>query len=126
MGSRLIIALLALAGLVNMAIFVRSACGGQDSQCSLVSRDRAARLLWGLPNTGLGAAYYLSVGLLNLLIASHYPALSVTIGRTISLIALAISLFLALYLILKLKIPCPICMVGHGINLLIALVYWLK
>ena len=126
MGFRLIIVLLALSGLINTAIFIRSACRSTESQCSLVCRDRAARLFWGLPNTALGAAYYLMIGMLSLFAAPHYPALSVTIGRTLSLIALATSLFLALYLILKLKTPCPICMLGHGVNLLIALVYWSK
>ena len=80
----------------------------------------------GMPNTALGVVYYLTVGLLCLLIEPGHPAFALTMGRVISTAALAVSLFLALYLILKLKTSCPICMVGHGVNLAIAVLYWLK
>ncbi len=92
--------------------WIPSFCRMEKGACVKILDTPEAKLL-GIPNSVLGAIYYLAI-------------LFVPIDRfeTLFLLASIVSVGLGMYLVRaligRLKVHCPLCYTAHGINLVIA------
>lgn len=102
--------------------FVPVFCRMEEGTCQLVVHHPDARVL-GLPNSLLGAGFYLCLLLLGAGVDS--PMLVVTM-RFASWIAVVLGVYLVYSLVFKVRILCPLCLISHGLNLAIAflLSFW--
>jgi uncharacterized membrane protein len=129
-----IISFLSLAGLLNALYFAMSYYGltrGQgisgiegEGRCLTVMQAPEARVL-GPPNFIPGIAYYLA------LIALSWTAGPASGWRTAAWVASWLTVLMGLYLVhalrFRLRVSCPLCMLGHGINLALAVcltIWW--
>jgi uncharacterized membrane protein len=93
-------------------------CQLEERSCQTVLGTRYARV-FGVPNSLLGVFYYLTVILLLLVGWTTGPIATATIA--VAWFTVALGIFLAYSLFFIIKIPCPLCLTGHTINLLLAL-----
>ena len=126
-----IISFLSLAGLANALYFTASYYGlfqgglipTAGTSCQKVMQTPDARAL-GLPNFLLGVVYYPA---LIALIWTAGPASGwMTAARIASWLAVLLGLYLIHVLRFRLRVSCPLCMAGHGINLALAICLTLK
>ncbi|MFN0157490.1 MAG: vitamin K epoxide reductase family protein [Bacteroidota bacterium] len=102
--------------------FIPGFCRMEDNTCQLVIHHKAARVFY-LPNFVLGMIYYAAVILFAF-------GVSFPFFGTMLLYASWLTVLLAIYLIYSLvyvvKIICPLCLVSHTMNILIALIltFW--
>lgn len=92
-------------------------CQLEERTCQTVLGTKYARV-FGVPNSLLGVLYYLTVILLLLL--GWTSGLIATATIAVAWFTVALGLFLAYSLFFIIKIPCPLCLTGHTINLLLA------
>ncbi len=121
-----IVSFLALAGLANALYFAMSYYGPSrgrlipttGSPCQTVMQTPDGRVL-GLPNFILGMLYYLA------LIALSWTAEPTSRWMTAAWIASWLAVLLGVYLVyallFRLRVSCPLCMMGHAINLALAI-----
>lgn len=92
-------------------------CQLEERTCQTVLGTTYARVL-GVPNSLLGVFYYLTVILLLSGGWTTGPIATATIA--VAWFTVALGIFLAYSLFFIIKIPCPLCLTGHTINLLLA------
>jgi uncharacterized membrane protein len=96
--------------------FIPGFCRMRGDACRLVLRDRDGSL-FGLPNSVLGMMYYLPL----LYIGLKGPVEPLTQKMMlVSWLTVAVGLYLTYSLLVRLKVVCPLCLVSHLLNLLIA------
>lgn len=103
--------------------FVPAFCRMEEGTCQLVVHHVDARAL-GVPNSLLGVGYYI---LLILLGAGMNPPLFVSLMRFASWISVVLAAWLVHSLLFRIKLMCLLCLVSHGLNLVIAVLltlYW--
>lgn len=97
---------------------------GALEEASVVQTARA-RAIGGVPNSFLGIAYYLSLGLAAFFLA--VPGVYVA-ALVASVLAATMSLYLAYSLLFVTKMPCANCWTGHTVNwalfVLLVVGYW--
>lgn len=89
-----------------------------EQTCARVVDTPQARLLFGVPNSVLGAAWYV------LVLAAAGQALATGAVPpswclpllAASLATVAMSAYLAWVLLARLRTPCALCFLGHGVN----------
>jgi uncharacterized membrane protein len=74
--------------------------------------------VFGLPNFALGILYYLA--LIALPFAAEPDSEWMTAAAVISWFIVLFGIYLVYALFFKIRLSCPLCMVGHGINLALA------
>jgi uncharacterized membrane protein len=92
-------------------------CRLEERTCQTVLGTKYARV-FGVPNSLLGVLYYLTVILL--LSAGWTAGAIATATIAVAWFTVALGAFLAYSLFFIIKIPCPLCLTGHTINLLLA------
>jgi uncharacterized membrane protein len=120
---RLLITVLCGVGLYASLFMLaksRRAAKGLLQEPSVVQSPRA-RLLWGIPNSAVGVAYYPLVALAVWLL----PANSLLPALVLAAAAAAMSFVLAYSLLFITKMPCPFCWTSHGINWSLLVLLWL-
>lgn len=104
-------------------------CRLEKRTCQTVLGTRFARV-FGVPNSLLGVAYYLVVIVLLSTGCIRYPGgffighLGIEIGTAVLIVAwftVLLATFLAYSLFFIIRIPCPLCLAAHTINLALAL-----
>jgi uncharacterized membrane protein len=102
-------------------------CNTEESKCLNVLGTPYARVFW-VPNSLLGVLYYLAVlGFVawEALVDVPLPILNAYLG--VAAFTVAFGIYLTYALFFRIKIPCPLCLTGHGINLAIAaIVVWIR
>jgi uncharacterized membrane protein len=100
-------------------------CRMKESTCQTVLSVRDARLL-GFPNSALGILYY---GILCFITVAGGWESGGFVHRFflwVSILVVLLSFYLSHSLLYRIKIVCPLCFVSHGINVLIALLLFIK
>ncbi|MEK6321805.1 MAG: vitamin K epoxide reductase family protein [Acidobacteriota bacterium] len=94
-----------------------SVCRLEEHSCKTVLGTKYARV-FGVPNSLLGVLYYLIV--ISVLLGgwTAVPVSTALIAVAWYTVALGVVLAYALFFIIK--IPCPLCLTGHTINLTLA------
>jgi uncharacterized membrane protein len=92
-------------------------CRLEERTCQTVLGTKYARV-FGVPNSLLGLLYYLTVVLLLSVGWTAGPIATATIA--VAWFTVALGVFLAYSLFFIIRIPCPLCLTGHTINLLLA------
>ncbi len=101
------------------ARWIPQVCRMEEETCATIIDTRYGRAIGGLPNAVYGMAWYLIVlGLAGVILTIGYvPAC------TLFLLAAAGTVMFSVYLIWalveKLDVACPLCYLGHGLNLAI-------
>jgi uncharacterized membrane protein len=100
-------------------------CRMKESACQTVLSTKDARL-FGIPNSALGVLYYGVVFLVT--VAGGWQEVDAMHGFIlwISILVVLLSLYLSYSLLFRIKIMCPLCFVSHAINILIALLLFIK
>jgi len=93
-------------------------CRLKDRTCQTVLTTKYARL-FGVPNSLLGVLYYSAVIVLLSGGWAAGPVASALIAAAWFAVAVGFLLVYSLFFIIR--IPCPLCLAGHAINLLLAL-----
>jgi uncharacterized membrane protein len=89
-------------------------CRLDEGTCQTVLSTKYARV-FGLPNSLLGVLYYVAV---IVLLAGGWATGSIGLALiVVSWFTVALGLFLVYALFFIIKIPCPLCLAGHTINL---------
>ncbi|MBV8424336.1 MAG: vitamin K epoxide reductase family protein [Candidatus Eremiobacteraeota bacterium] len=102
-----------------MARKARRAARGELTEPSVV-HSSAARLVGGVPNAMFGLIYYPCVAL-----AVALPVDNVRrVAFGASLLAAAMSLYLAYSLLFRTKRPCPYCWTAHAVNWILPFLLW--
>jgi uncharacterized membrane protein len=103
-------------------------CRLEKQTCQTVLDTRFARV-FGVPNSLLGVAYYSAVIVLVSTGWIRYPGgvfighLGIEIGAAVLIVAwftVLLATFLAYSLFFIIRIPCPLCLAAHAINLALA------
>lgn len=93
-------------------------CQLEERTCQTVLGTRFARV-FGVPNSLLGVFYYIAVVTI---VLNGWNAAPVGIALVVvAWFTVALGLFLAYSLFFIIKIPCPLCLAGHAINLTVAI-----
>ncbi len=97
---------------------VPAVCRMSDDSCQLVIRHPDAHI-FSLPNAVYGVGFYLL-----LIVSILFPDTSFlhTAVLVVSWISVAVGIYLIYSLFFKIKIPCPLCLTAHGINIVLAVV----
>lgn len=113
-----ITALCALGLYASVFMFRKTlrARSGALAEPSVVQRP-AAELLFGVPNSAFGIAYYLLLGMA-VWVATGW--LWITVLAAVTAAAL-MSVWLAYSLLYRTRMPCPYCWTSHAINWLLVL-----
>lgn len=93
-------------------------CRLEERTCQTVLTTKYARV-FGVPNSLLGVLYYLAV--VFVLLAGWTTGPIATATLVVAWFTVALGIFLAYSLFFIIKIPCPLCLTGHSINLILAL-----
>lgn len=92
-------------------------CRLEEHTCQTVLGTKYARV-FGLPNSLLGVVYYIAV---IVLLAGDWATGSISIAIiVVAWFTVALGVFLVYSLFFIIKIPCPLCLAGHTINLTLA------
>ena len=97
--------------------FVPWFCRMDEGSCALIIHHRDASV-FGVPNSLLGIGYYgtlLAAGL------SGGEVLSMHVLQVIAWLCVVLGVYLVYSLVLKVKVLCPLCLISHSINLVIAI-----
>ena len=95
-----------------------SVCRLKDRTCQTVLTTKYARL-FGVPNSLLGILYY---GAVIVIVGSGWTGAPVGSALIVmAWLAVAVGFLLVYSLFFIIRIPCPLCLAGHTINLLLAL-----
>lgn len=97
-------------------------CRLDESTCHRVVHHPDARV-FGIPNSVMGIVYYVLVLFFSLSTSAQ------VIGPTLmyaSWVTVALAIYLTYSLTLKLSVLCPLCLVCHGTNILVAVVLTLN
>jgi len=97
---------------------IPSVCRLEERTCQTVLGTKYARV-FGVPNSLLGVLYYLIV-IAVLLIGWVTPALAVGL-ILVAWFTVVLGLYLIYALFFIIRIPCPLCLTGHAINLALAI-----
>jgi uncharacterized membrane protein len=93
-------------------------CQLEERTCQTVLGTKYARV-FGVPNSLLGVLYYLTV---ILLLSGGWATGTIAIATiAVAWSTVALGMFLAYSLFFIIKIPCPLCLTGHTINVLLAI-----
>jgi len=137
-----LLGLLSIAGLANALYFTLAYyglirahdrvipsvfCSAEENKCLNVLGTPYARVFW-VPNSLLGVIYYLAIlGLVAWGFLSYVPSLILNSYLGVAAFTVAFGAYLTYALFFKIKIPCPLCLTGHGINLAIAaIMLWVR
>lgn len=94
-------------------------CRLEDRTCKTVLTTRYARL-FGVPNSLLGVLYYLTVIVLML---GGWTSGAIGLALIVAAwFTVAVGLVLIYSLFFIIRIPCPLCLAGHTINLALAII----
>ncbi|MFY9558121.1 MAG: vitamin K epoxide reductase family protein [Blastocatellia bacterium] len=105
-------------GIVPASIWLMpSICRLEERTCQTVLNTRYARV-FGVPNSLLGALYYIVV--ITTLLCGWTTGLVGTGLIVVAWFTVALGIFLAYSLFFIIRIPCPLCLAGHTINLALA------
>ena len=94
-------------------------CRLEERTCRQIVETREARV-FGVPNSVLGVAYYLILGAVAVRggsLPDPWPALLLAVAWG----TVVLGAYLTYRLLAVLKVPCPLCLFSHGLNLGIAL-----
>ena len=91
-------------------------CRMEEGACFAIIDTRDARV-FGVPNAFLGILYYLSVIVFVTMFQSDSESILYQVVVSISAGTVILGAYLTYALLLKLRTPCPLCFIGHGINL---------
>ena len=94
-----------------------SVCRLEQRTCQTVLGTRYARV-FGVPNSLLGVLYYLTVIAVLLMGWTAAPVSGAVIA--VAWFTVVLGLYLAYSLFFVIRIPCPLCLTGHSINLALA------
>ena len=95
-----------------------SVCRLEERTCQTVLSTKYARV-FGVPNSLLGVLYYLSV---IAIVSAGWTVAPITNALiAVAWFTVALGLYLAYSLFFIIKIPCPLCLTGHAINLALAI-----
>jgi uncharacterized membrane protein len=94
-----------------------SVCRLEERTCQTVLGTRYARV-FGVPNSLLGVLYYLTVIAILLMGWTVAPITGALIA--VAWFTVLLGLYLAYSLFFIIRIPCPLCLTGHAINLALA------
>jgi uncharacterized membrane protein len=100
------------------ARLVPNVCRVDKSSCRRILNHRDARVL-GIPNSLVGMLYYATVLIVSIVNPARGVLSLMTFASWCTVLA---GLYLVHSLLFKVKTPCPLCFVSHGINLVIAVV----
>jgi len=100
-------------------------CRMKESTRQTVLSTQDARVL-GIPNSALGVLYYGIVLLITVFGGWDRGSVVHGLFLWISILVVLLSLYLSYSLLYRIKIVCPLCFVSHGINVLIALLLFIK
>jgi len=93
-------------------------CQLEERSCKTVLSTKYARV-FGLPNSLLGVLYYLAV---MLVVTGGFTAAPISVALiAVAWFTVALGLVLAYALFFIIRIPCPLCLTGHTINLALAI-----
>ena len=92
-------------------------CRLEDKTCKTVIETPYGRV-FGLPNSFLGAIYYTAV--ITLILTRQMPTALGLLLVVVSWFTVGLAVFLAYALFFIIRIPCPLCLTAHAINLTIA------
>ncbi len=95
-----------------------SVCRLEERTCQTVLGTKYARV-FGVPNSLLGVLYYLSV--IAILLAGWTVAPITGALIAVAWFTVVLGVYLAYSLFFIIKIPCPLCLTGHAINLALAI-----
>jgi uncharacterized membrane protein len=98
--------------------WIPSVCRMEKGACQLVIRHPDAKV-FGVPNSLLAICYYTSVLALGL--GVDFP-IYVSIVEVASWATVLLAVYLIYSLFFKVKVVCPLCLVSHAINLVLAIV----
>lgn len=89
-------------------------CRMDEASCARVLDTRYARVL-GLPNAVYGLAWYAVVGAAATLasLGEPLPCAPLLAGSAATVL---LSAYLAWALLARLRVPCPLCFLGHAVN----------
>ena len=93
-------------------------CRLEERTCQTVLGTKYARV-FGVPNSLLGVLYYLTV--IAILLAGWTVAPITEALIAVAWFTVVLGLYLAYSLFFTIRIPCPLCLTGHGINLALAI-----
>ena len=95
-----------------------SVCQLEERSCKTVLGTRYARV-FGVPNSLLGVLYYLMV---ITVVPGGFTASPVSVALiAVAWFTVALGLALVYSLFFIIKIPCPLCLTGHAINVTLAI-----
>ena len=93
-------------------------CQLEERSCKTVLSTKYARV-FGVPNSLLGVLYYLAV---MLVVTGGFTAAPISVALiAVAWFTVALGLVLAYALFFIIRIPCPLCLTGHTINLALAI-----
>ena len=95
-----------------------SVCRLEERTCQTVLGTKYAKV-FGVPNSLLGVLYYLIV-IAVLLTGWATPSLALGL-ILVAWFTVALGLYLIYALFFIIRIPCPLCLTGHSINLALAI-----
>jgi uncharacterized membrane protein len=94
-------------------------CRLDDRTCKTVLETKYARV-FGLPNSLLGVLYYIVA--ITILAGGLIGAPAGLALVAVAWFTVALGVFLTYALFVILRIPCPLCLTGHAINLCLAVI----
>jgi uncharacterized membrane protein len=100
-------------------------CRMKESTCQTVLSTGDARVL-GIPNSALGILYYGIVFFVTIAGGWESGEFVHRFFLWVSILVVLLSFYLSYSLLFRIKIVCPLCFVSHGINVLIALLLFIK
>lgn len=93
-------------------------CQLEERSCKTVLGTRYARI-FGVPNSLLGVLYYLIV---IIVVLSEFTTGWISVALiAVAWFTVALGIGLAYALFFIIRIPCPLCLTGHTINLALAI-----
>ncbi|MBI4481619.1 MAG: vitamin K epoxide reductase family protein [Acidobacteria bacterium] len=95
-------------------------CRMEENSCRRIVDTRQARV-FGIPNSLLGIFYY---AFLLGAVVRGFQEPSLWAFRTASAVTVGLGAYLTYALLFRLRIPCPLCLTSHGLNLLIFALLW--
>jgi uncharacterized membrane protein len=97
---------------------IPSICRLEEHACKTVIATKYAHV-FGLPNSLLGAIYYAAV--IFVICAGWFPAFVGMLVIAVAWFTVAVGVFLTYVLFFVIRIACPLCLAGHTINLILAI-----
>ena len=99
-------------------------CRPEESTCRRVTDTPSARVFFGVPNADWGIAFYAVLIIWSVWWFVTGDILWPDAVQIASAFAVGLSVYLAFVLIFRLKMSCPFCFLGQGINVALAMLIW--